>query len=136
MDTVTRTSAETMDAFFNAFGSGDIPAILDLFSDDSDFMVAGAPNVGWVGRRHGKAEIAEFFASFGQLLTAPEAFSISHKIVDGDEAVAIARCVFGVLATGKKFDNSFALHLTVADGRITRYNMYENSFAIYQAFTP
>jgi ketosteroid isomerase-like protein len=43
-------------------------------------------------------------------------------------------CVFGVLSTGKKFTNAFALHFTVTDGKIVRYHMYEDSHAISAAF--
>ncbi|MGW5847844.1 nuclear transport factor 2 family protein [Streptomyces sp. NPDC055254] len=131
----TRSTIETVDAFFGAFGSGDLPGILDLFAEKTDFKVAGAPNVPWAGVRSTKDELAEFFGIFGKVLTAPESFEVTTKISEGNDAVVIANCVFGVLETGKKFTNGYALHFTVVDGEIVRYHMYEDSYAIAEAFT-
>ncbi|WP_149182789.1 nuclear transport factor 2 family protein [Streptomyces sp. TRM49041] len=133
--TVTQTStSETVDAFFGNFGEGNIPGVLDLFADKVDFRVTGSPLVPWTGARSSKEEISQFFASFG-VLTGPEHFELSHKIVQGEDAVVIANCVFGVEATSKKFHNHYALHFTVTDGKIVRYHMYEDSYAIHEAFT-
>jgi ketosteroid isomerase-like protein len=41
-----------------------------------------------------------------------------------------------VRATGRTFTNDFALHITVTDGLITAYHMYEDSHAISAAFPP
>lgn len=133
-DTKTTTTG-TVDAFFAAFAAGDTDGLLELFAERVDFNVAGAPNVPWTGVRSTKKEIAEFFGMFGKLLTPPESFAITARITEGNDAVVIANCVFGVLATGKTFSNRYALHFTVIDGRIARYHMYEDSYAIYEAFT-
>ncbi len=137
--TVAQTTAQastvaTVEAFFASFGSGHLPGLLDLFADKVDFNVAGAPNVPWAGVRSSKDEIAEFFGLFGQVLTAPDSFEITRKISQDEDAVVIANAVFGVLATGKKFTNRYALHFTVTDGKIVRYHMYEDSYAISEAF--
>lgn len=128
------TTRETVDAFFARFGAGD-PALLDLFAEHVELNVAGASNVPWTGRRSGKEEVAEFFGLFGKHLASAEEFALNTTIVDGEHAVVTGRCVFGVLSTGKKFTNDFALHFTVTAGRIVRYDMYENSYAISAAFT-
>ncbi|MFF4231426.1 nuclear transport factor 2 family protein [Streptomyces sp. NPDC001820] len=135
MTTTQPSTIETVDAFFANFGSGNLPGMLDLFADQVDFNVAGAPNVPWAGARSTKDELAEFFGLFGQVLTAPDKFEITTKISEGNDAVVIANCVFGVVATGKKFTNGYALHFTVVDGQIVRYHMYEDSYAISEAFT-
>ncbi|TDU04085.1 hypothetical protein EDD99_2539 [Streptomyces sp. 846.5] len=129
-----KVTNDTIDAFFENFGAGNLPALLDLFADTVDFNVAGAPNIPWAGRRSGRAEIAEFFGLFGEVLTPAESFAVNGRLVDGADGVVFATCVFGVLATGKKFTNSYALHVTVTDGRIVRYHMYEDSYAIAEAF--
>jgi ketosteroid isomerase-like protein len=36
--------------------------------------------------------------------------------------------------TGRSYVAAFALHLTVADGWITRYHIYEDSLAVAEAF--
>ena len=131
----TRTTDETVDAFFAAFGAGDGQALLDQFADTVDFHVGGSPNVPWAGSRSTKDEIGEFFGLFPQLLSGPESFEITTRVTQGEDAVVIANCVFEVIATKKKFTNRYALHFTVTDGRIVRYHMYEDSYAIHEAFT-
>jgi ketosteroid isomerase-like protein len=129
------TTRETVDAFFTHFGSGDLPALLELFDDQVDLKVNGASRVPWTGPRSNKEELAEFFGLFGKHLTGAEEFALNITIVDGEHAVVTGRCVFGVLSTGKKFTNEFALHFTVTAGKIVRYHMYEDSHAISEAFT-
>ncbi|MET9616823.1 nuclear transport factor 2 family protein [Kitasatospora indigofera] len=126
---------EVVETFFARFGAGDLPAVLELFSDDVAFHVGGAPNVPWAGTRAGREDIAAFFASFGQLLSPAEEYVIRTTVVEGENAVVIGHNRFGVLATGKTFSNHFALHITAAAGRITGYRMYEDSHAVSEAFT-
>jgi uncharacterized protein len=133
--TATQTAtSETVDAFFGNFGEGNVQGVLDLFADKVDFRVHGSQQVPWTGSRSSKEEISDFFGSFG-VLTGPEHFEITNKIVQGEDAVVIANCIFGVQATGKSFHNHYALHFSVADGKIVRYHMYEDSYAIHEAFT-
>jgi len=129
------STATVVDSFFTRFGAGDIPGLLDLFADRIDFSVNGAPNIPWAGQRSERAELTEFFQSFGAVLTPPEEFTINTRVVEGDNAVVLGRNRFEVLATGKKFTNDFALHFTVEGGKITGYHMYEDSYAISSAFT-
>lgn len=39
-----------------------------------------------------------------------------------------------VRMTGRGTDTAFALHTTVRDGRITRYHLYEDSYAVAEAY--
>ncbi|MGY4645736.1 nuclear transport factor 2 family protein [Cellulomonas sp. URHB0016] len=132
-EATTRTTDETVDAFFTAFGGGDHDTLLGLFADPVDLRVAGASNVPWAGSRSTAAEVAEFFGILGDQLE-PQAFDLTGRVTQGGDAVAFASCDFVALATGKAFHNDFALHFSVADGRITRFHMYEDSYAIHAAF--
>jgi ketosteroid isomerase-like protein len=133
-DSPANAAGEVVDAFFAAFGSGDSEALLDLYAYPVDFHVAGAPNVPWSGERSTRDELAEFFGTFGKVLSAPESFELTGRIEQGSDAVVFADCVFSVLDTGKKFRNRYALHFSVLDGQITKYHMYEDSYAIHEAF--
>ncbi|MBC7272602.1 MAG: nuclear transport factor 2 family protein [Streptomyces sp.] len=130
-----QTTAAVVDAFFERFGAGDLPGLLDLFADRVDFRVSGSPQVPWTGARSTRQEISEFFGVFPKVLTAPQSFTLHARLVDGPHAVVMAESAFGVLATGKTFTNAYALHFSVEDGQIVRYHMYEDSYAIAEAFT-
>lgn len=132
---VTQQSTdEIVDAFFAAFGAGDQAAILALFAETVDFRVEGAPEVPWTGVRSRREELAGFFGSFGEVLGAPESFEVTGRVTQDADAVVFAECAFPVLATGKTFVNPYALRFSVQDGRIVRYHMYEDSYAVHRAF--
>jgi ketosteroid isomerase-like protein len=134
MTTEQQSTQAVLDSFFQKFGAGDLPGLLDLFAEKVDFRVLGSPDVPWTGARTTKAEISEFFQIFPKVLTGPESFALNARLIDGEHAVVTAESVFGVLSTGKKFTNTYALHVTVENGHITRYHMYEDSYAIAEAF--
>ena len=62
----------TVQSIYEAFGKGDIPAILDVLADDVEWeawadnsaVEAGVP---WMVPRHGKAEAVGFFEAAGQM---------------------------------------------------------------------
>jgi ketosteroid isomerase-like protein len=134
MTTTARTTREVAEAFFAHFGAGNLEAVKELFAPKITFAVHGSPRTPWAGTRSSRDELDDFFASFAALGPA-EDYAVEHILVDGPHAIALGRNAFPVPATGKSFRNSFALHMTVTDGQITGYRMYEDSYAIDQAFT-
>ena len=64
------SNLQTMRAIYEAFGRGDVPAILEHISEDVDWEYAyrAAPNpVPWLQPRRGRAGAAAFFESLGAL---------------------------------------------------------------------
>ena len=62
----------TVQGIYQAFGSGDIPAILDVLADDVEWEAwddnsAVRAEVPWMIPRHGKAEVVHFFETVGQM---------------------------------------------------------------------
>ena len=62
----------TVQGIYEAFGKGDVPAILDVLADDVEWeawednsaVKAGVP---WMVPRHGKQEVVRFFETAGQM---------------------------------------------------------------------
>ncbi|MEU9113632.1 hypothetical protein AB0D04_18095 [Streptomyces sp. NPDC048483] len=94
-----------VDAFYSHLGNGDIDKLADLFAEEIDWDIYGAEEVPWTGRRATRTE-----------------------------AVALGRMRHMVKATGKTFASPFAFHLTVEEGKITRYVTFEDSLALARAF--
>jgi len=80
----------TVKAIYEAFGRGDVPAILDVIADDCEWeawsdnsaVKAGVP---WLQPRVGKAGVAEFFSVVGQMEIVD--FQVL-SLMDGGEQVA------------------------------------------------
>ncbi|NUU26102.1 MAG: SnoaL-like domain-containing protein [Streptomycetaceae bacterium] len=128
--TDTRT---TVEEFFRRTAAGDMDQAGALFADRVDWDIYGADEVPWTGRRTTGAEAAAFFRELPGHLT-PEEFTVDRILVDGEHAVAMGRMKQRVRHSGGLFDSPFAFHLTVEDGRITRYIPYEDSLALARAF--
>jgi ketosteroid isomerase-like protein len=52
---------QTVKRGYEAFGRGDLNTLLDLFSDDIEWITPGPPELATSGRRRGRQQVAEFF---------------------------------------------------------------------------
>ncbi|WP_454812996.1 nuclear transport factor 2 family protein [Labrys neptuniae] len=108
-------------------------AITELFSEDADWDIAGdRARVPWIGPRRGKAEIATFFRELISSIE-PRYFEVRSVLADGERAVILGELASLVRATGRLIETGFAFDLTVRQGRIVRYRMLEDSYAVAQA---
>lgn len=121
------------------FGSGDHKGAAALFAETVDWQLSwpDGDNPPWIRDRTTRAEMAEHFRTLSTLMT-PDGlgFAIGHVLVDGPHAVVTGRSSQRVNATGRSFDMMIALHMTVEDGFITRYHVYEDSLAVARAAQP
>ncbi|WP_436777893.1 nuclear transport factor 2 family protein [Yinghuangia sp. YIM S09857] len=124
---------DVVEEFFRRTAAGEMDRAGAMFADHVDWHIFGAPEVPWTGRRTTGAEAAAFFRDLPGHL-APEAFAIDRILVDGSHAVAMGHMKQRVRHSGGLFETPFAFHLTVEDGRITRYIPYEDSLALARAY--
>ncbi|WP_369023136.1 nuclear transport factor 2 family protein [Nocardia cyriacigeorgica] len=132
----TRTVVEE---FLRRSGQGSPDYIVELYAPHVDWRVdwpvENHPVVPWIRPRSTRADVAEHFRTFSEHCPPDESqVSIDSLIVDGIDAVLTGSSSQLVASTGKRFVMTFALHLTVEDGLITRHHMYEDSLAVAEAF--
>jgi ketosteroid isomerase-like protein len=127
------TAKDVATAVVTLTGRGDIPALLDLFTEDAVIEVAGAPGIDFVGR-FATPERRAFFFTDALTQAKPEVMEVRELIADGDHAVVLGYFDYLVHSTGRSYYGDFALHLAVRDGRIARWQMYEDSWCVAQAF--
>jgi ketosteroid isomerase-like protein len=95
------TKIETVQGIYEAFGSGDVQAILAVLTDDVDFGSEPDSTVApWHGRRRNKQEVTEFFQSIAENLEVTEFTPLSFTSNDTD-VMAVIRFGVKVPATGK-----------------------------------
>ncbi|MGO9221251.1 MAG: nuclear transport factor 2 family protein, partial [Streptosporangiaceae bacterium] len=86
---------------YEAFGRGDVAAILGGITDDVDWAAettsAGGP---WYGVRHGKDAVAAFFAAFGSAMEVEEFTPVSFAANDTD-VLTVVRFRARSRSTGK-----------------------------------
>lgn len=121
---------------YDAFGAGDIPAVLDFFAPDMEWHPAeghpfrpdGSP---WIGRQ----AIAEgFFAQIGAAWTSfrvtPRAF---HDA--GDTAVVEGRYTGVLRESGQTIDAQFCHIWTTRHGRMRSFQQYMDTAQLQRAAT-
>lgn len=118
-------------------GAGAEPgALAGLFSRDVEFDVAG--DIGalpWIGRRIGLSAAADFIRGT-RTLTQLQRFEVQGILADETRAVVFGEFISRVTATGRDIESAFALILSIGGGRITRFQMLEDSFAVSRAARP
>ncbi|MCX4819691.1 nuclear transport factor 2 family protein [Streptomyces sp. NBC_01142] len=131
--TTDRTRATVQD-FLGRVGEGGPDRIAALFAEKVDWEIAENPTVPWIRPRTTRADVADHFRALAEGQTPdPDATRVDVIVVDGTEAMLSGQLAGTVRATGKSFRSPFAMRLTVEDGLITRYRVYEDSLAIAAA---
>ncbi|MFB4285435.1 MULTISPECIES: nuclear transport factor 2 family protein [unclassified Nonomuraea] len=134
------TTRETVQELLRRMGEGDFDRIAELFAERSDWRfnwpAEGHPSVPWIRPRSTRHDVAEHFRMLdayhvGEL----NGTSVTRILADGDDAVVLGDIVQTVKATGAAYTSPFALHLTVENGRITRYHIYEDSLTVARALS-
>jgi ketosteroid isomerase-like protein len=106
-------------AAYNAFGRGDIPAIVHLLSEDVDWRFIGPKRLAYTGRFK-KAEVADWFAA----VAAADDFQAfePREFIPGGEHVTVLgweRCA--AIPSGRVFESEWVHVFTVKRGKITRF---------------
>ena len=120
-------------SLFESFGSGDVPGILRLLDEDVDWHIKGPASVPYFGPRTGHEGALDFFGKLGTNVEF-ESFAPETFLAGGDKVVVIGSERGRVRATGKSFDNDWAMVFTVRDGKVTRLRSYEDTAAVAEAF--
>jgi ketosteroid isomerase-like protein len=136
----TRMSAEqniaTIKAIYEAFGRGDVEAILEACTDDVDWASdVAAPVAPWSAPRHGKAELPSFFVAIAESGTVSEFTPLSFAGNDDDEVMVLLHWTFTAGATGKQIASNLHHFWRLRDGRVSYYRGSEDSAQIAAAFS-
>jgi pimeloyl-ACP methyl ester carboxylesterase/ketosteroid isomerase-like protein len=131
--TTARRASEVALDYLDAFGKGDADTALALLTDDVVWHVDGAPEVPTVGLRRGRDRVRRWMAVFPAAFEplGGQVFTVADQ---GDDAVVCGRFHFRVKATGRTAEGDYAVRFTVRDGRIARYQIFEDSLALAAAF--
>src|SRR3954469_24626059 len=121
----------TVRRIYDAFGRGDIPAVLDELSADVvwepwESHSAQAAGVLWLARREGRDGAAAFFAALGALehhRMEPQGF-----LAGGDQVAVLFALDVTARATGVRFqDEEIHLWTFGPDGRVVAMRHYLDS---------
>ncbi len=126
-------NTQTIRECYEKFGSGDIPGLLELFSEDIDWTVPEIENAPFAGSRHGRESVGEFFS----LLAVAEDitdFEPRQYIAQDDKVVVLGRSTATVRSTGRHYSTEWVHVCTVKDGKMTGFHEFFDNAAATRAF--
>ncbi|MFE3991779.1 nuclear transport factor 2 family protein [Streptomyces goshikiensis] len=122
-------------------GEGNPDRIGELYAEQGDWKLDwpeaehGRTATPWIRHRSTRADAVAHYRELAEH-HVPEhaATEVERILVDGSDAVVLGEIRQTARPTGRAYKARFALHLTVADGLVTRHHVYEDSLAVAQAF--
>jgi ketosteroid isomerase-like protein len=126
---------ETIQAVYEAFGRGDVAAIVDRVTDDVDWASApGSTIAPWHGVHAGKAELPSFFSQLGSAVQVTEFTPLAFSSSETD-VMAVIRFGMTVAATGKSGTMDLHHWWRFRDDKICLYRGTEDTALTAQLLT-
>ena len=116
------TNIGTVQQIYEAFGKGDVPAILDHLADDVDWEYGGnATGLAWLQARRGRAQVAGFFQDLAALDV--QRFQPTTFLESGNVVVVLIQLETVVRTTGRRVVEEDEVHIWHFDdsGQVRRF---------------
>ncbi len=124
---------EVVQDTYEAVGRGDVPALLDLLTDDVEWTFQGPSVIPFAGTRRGREGVAEFFSLVGGNLEF-ERFEPREFVAQGDTVVVLGFERSRIKPTGRTFEQEWAHVYKLRDGKVAEFLALEDTAAHAVAF--
>lgn len=131
---MSQANVELVKSCYDAFGRGDIPAILAVLTEDIEWTTLGE-GVPTAGTHRGTSGVARFFEMVGKTWNFT-AFEPSEYVATGDTVAVIGRYAAIALATGKPVASEWVMVWKVRDGKVSYFREYSDTQALAAAVRP
>jgi len=130
------TNKETTQTIYDLFGKGDVPAILELVTDDVTWTCPGPTEIlPYAQVYKGKEGVAEFFRLIYANKDFP-GFEVKELIEEGDKVVALGHWDAKSKTTGKPYSGDWAMAFWYRDGKLYEHKEYYDSYGEAMASKP
>ena len=119
---------ETIKAVYDAFGRGDVPAILAVVTDDVDWATeTSLDRAPWWGTRKGKAGVGTFFDAFGKAMDVEDFTPLTFAADDNGDVLTVVRFATRSRDTGKLAKMHLHHYFRFTNGKISYYRGSEDT---------
>src|SRR5687767_2865263 len=102
---------------YEAFGRGDLDALLSLLDENVEWRSPGPPELATAGERRGRQQVAQFFDAVNQLFEVIR-FEPRTFMADGDRVLVVGEESALFRATGRVLETPWVHAFTVRNGKI------------------
>jgi ketosteroid isomerase-like protein len=129
-------NTKVIQTMYEAFGRGDVAAILEMLTDDVDWASdTSSSKAPWYGVRHGKDAVASFFQAFGSTMEVEDFTPITFSTND-DSVLTVVHCRAKARTTGKYIDMNLYHYFRFQGDRVCFYRGTEDSVQTEAALQP
>jgi len=128
----TEANKQLVRGAWDAVSAGNVQAFMDALADDVTWTFFGTHR--FAGTIRGKDElIAKLFAPLGDILEGGIKVTIDTLTAEADRVIMEARGAARA-KTGKAYDNSYCIVITVRDGKIAHVREYLDTELVTAVF--
>jgi uncharacterized protein len=124
----------TTQEVFARFGRGDVPAILEMLSDDVLIEFYGPSTIPYANTYRGKAQARRFFETVLANVDIHQ-FDQDEFITERDKVVVTGHLRLTAKRTGRQIDSDYVHVITLKDGKWTRFRDFMNTAVAVAAFS-
>ncbi|MDM9615018.1 alpha/beta fold hydrolase [Kosakonia cowanii] len=126
-------ASAVVETYLAAFAAGRVDEIVSLLADDVVWHIDGEPGVSTVGLLQGPEQVRRWLIAFPQNFR-PREFVINEIIAQHDSVLVLGRFRHTVVSTQHTVGSDMIIHFTVTNGKIRRYQIFEDSALLARAF--
>jgi ketosteroid isomerase-like protein len=117
---------------YEAFGRGDINALLESFDEQISWVTPGPPELATSGNRSGRQAVAQFFAAVNDVFEI-QRFEPREFLVQGDRIVVLGSETARVRATGKVIDLDWVHVFAMRNAKVVAFQEFFDTAAVVAA---
>ena len=125
-----RAALDVVKEAYKAYGRGDLPALLEMVAEKTDWKFIGSASLPYAGLRTDRKEVADFFTALAHA-DQTDVFEPREFIDAGEHVTVLGWTKVTARDTQKTFDSEWVQVVTVQDGEITRWRGFANTAARY-----
>ncbi len=123
----TRTVVEN---FLSHLQKRNLEKLVNLFDDQIEWLIPGnTTDIKWLGKRSTKSEARDFFITIWAA-TEPVSAEMSKIFIDESDVALLGSFSTKMLETNNIVNSVFSIHFIVKGGKITKYTLLEDSYAV------
>ena len=125
---------QIVQAFYGAFGRGDVSAALNTLAENIRWVVPGPrESIVFAGQREGREQVAKLFEKFAEM-QEPEEFEPREFLAQGDKVVAMGHYRYRIKATGRSYESDWVHVFAISDGKVSDFEEYMDTSAWAAAY--
>jgi ketosteroid isomerase-like protein len=124
---------EVVKSIYENFGRGNIPAILEILSDDIDWIFYAPSTIPFAGEHRQKAGVLRFFQLVGENVTV-QAYEPREMLAGEGHVTVLGWQRVTATKTGRTWETNFCHVWSLSDLRVTRTREYYDTDPMVDAF--